>query len=70
MRPKATGQENFRLTLILMVPISVLAGFLDIGPGFILVGFETKHTAGINTLAVTPPSFSAVPPHLKWRSGT
>lgn len=68
---KATGEENFRLALILAVPISVLAGFLGIGPGFllmptlILVGFETKRAAAINAFAVTPSSFSAVLPHLK-----
>lgn len=69
--PREVGQENFRLALILAVPISVLAGFLGIGPGFllmptlILVGFETKRAAAINAFAVTPPSFSAVLPHLK-----
>lgn len=61
--------ENFRLALILAVPISILAGFLGIGPGFllmptlILVGFEPKRAAGINAFAVTPPSFSALIPH-------
>ena len=69
--PRARGEENFRLALILAVPISVLAGFLGIGPGFllmptlILVGFETKRAAAINAFAVTPPSFSAVLPHLR-----
>jgi uncharacterized protein len=63
-------KENFRLALFLAVPISILAGFLGIGPGFllmptlILVGFEAKHAAGINAFAVTPPSFSALIPHL------
>lgn len=70
MTPRARGEESFRLALILAVPISVLAGFLGIGPGFllmptlILVGFETKRAAAINAFAVTPPSFSAVLPHL------
>ncbi len=68
-------KENFKLALILAVPISVLAGFLGIGPGFllmptlILLGFEPKKAAGINAFAVTPPSFSALIPHLstaKW----
>ena len=64
------GQENFRLALILAVPISVLAGFLGIGPGFllmptlILVGFNAKKAAGINALAVCPPSFSSLIPHI------
>ena len=64
------GDENFRLALILAVPISVLSGFLGIGPGFllmptlILVGFEAKKAAGINAFAVCPPSFSSLIPHI------
>jgi uncharacterized membrane protein YfcA len=64
------GEENFRLALILAVPISVLAGFLGIGPGFllmptlILVGFNAKKAAGINAFAVCPPSFSSLIPHI------
>ena len=64
--------ENFKLALILAVPISILAGFLGIGPGFllmptlILVRFDPKRAAGINAFAVTPPSFSALIPH--WRT--
>ena len=64
------GNENFRLALILAVPISVLSGFLGIGPGFllmptlILVGFEAKKAAGINAFAVCPPSFSSLIPHI------
>lgn len=63
-------EENFRLALLLAIPISILAGFLGIGPGFllmptlILVGFEAKQAAGINAFAVTPPSFSALIPHI------
>lgn len=58
------------LALLLAVPISVVAGMLGVGPGFlllptlILVGYESKHAAAINALAVTPPSFSALVPHL------
>ena len=54
----------------LAVPISILSGFLGVGPGFllmptlVLVGFEAKKAAGINAFAVTPPSFSALLPHL------
>ena len=61
---------NYRLALLVTVPISVLAGLLGIGPGFllmpalILVGFEAKHAAGMTALAVTLPSFSALLPHL------
>jgi len=64
------GEENFKLALILAVPISVLSGLLGIGPGFllmptlILVGFEPKKAAGINAFAVTSPSFSALLPHI------
>ncbi|HOJ50986.1 MAG TPA: sulfite exporter TauE/SafE family protein [Syntrophales bacterium] len=64
------GEENFRLALILAVPISILSGLLGIGPGFLLmptliiVGFPAKKAAGINALAVMPPSFSALIPHL------
>jgi uncharacterized protein len=72
------GAENFRLALILAVPISVLAGFLGIGPGFllmptlILVGFNAKKAAGINAFAVCPPSFSSLIPHIgtaQWDTG-
>lgn len=62
--------ENYRMALVWAVPISILAGFLGIGPGFllmptlILLGFEPKRAAGINAFAVTPPSFSALIPHL------
>jgi len=66
----ALAKPNFRLALGLSIPISILSGFLGVGPGFllmptlILVGFEAKHAAGMNALAVTPPSFSALIPHL------
>ncbi len=62
--------ERFGLALAWAVPISILAGFLGIGPGFllmptlILLGFEPKRAAAINAFAVTPPSFSALIPHL------
>jgi uncharacterized membrane protein YfcA len=70
IQEKPSGTENFRLVLILAVPISVLSGFLGVGPGFLLMptlmiaGFNAKKAAGINALAVTPPSFSALVPHL------
>ena len=62
-------EENFKLAILWAIPISILAGFLGIGPGFllmptlILLGFEPKRAAGINAFAVTPPSFSALIPH-------
>lgn len=63
-------KENFRLALVLAVPISILSGFLGVGPGFLLMptlmilGFNPIRAAGINAFAVTPPSFSALIPHL------
>lgn len=65
------GKEKFPLALGLAVPISVLSGFLGVGPGFllmpslILVGFEAKLAAGINAFAVSWPSFSALIPHFR-----
>lgn len=64
------GHEAFRTALVLAAPISILSGLLGVGPGFLLmptlviVGFPTKRAAGINAFAVTPPSFSALVPHL------
>lgn len=61
---------NLKTALLLAIPISVLAGLLGIGPGFllmpvlILLGYPAKKAAGINALAVTPPSFSAFIPHM------
>ena len=74
-RPVKEGKKRdelnrLYLAIIFAVPISVLAGFLGIGPGFllmptlILLGYEPKKAAGINAFAVTPPSFSALIPHL------
>jgi uncharacterized protein len=63
-------EANLQLALVLAVPISILAGMLGVGPGFllmptlILVGYESKHAAAMNALAVTPPSFSALLPHI------
>ena len=65
----AASNADLRLALLLAAPIAVCAGMLGVGPGFlllptlILVGFESKHAAAINALAVTPPSFSALIPH-------
>ena len=70
VKKDAARQENFKLALILAIPISILAGFLGIGPGFLLMptliilGFEPKRAAGINAFAVTLPSFSALIPHV------
>ncbi|HSB13474.1 MAG TPA: sulfite exporter TauE/SafE family protein [Bryobacteraceae bacterium] len=65
-----TAEPNMKLALLLAAPIAIAAGLLGVGPGFlllpslILLGFEPKHAAAINSLAVTPPSFSALIPHL------
>lgn len=66
------GTEHPRLgfALILAVPISVVAGLLGVGPGFLLMpvlvlaGYQPKLAAGINAVAVTLPSFTALIPHL------
>ena len=66
----APASPDLRLALLLAVPISVLAGLLGVGPGFllmpvlILVRDEPKLAAGINAVAVTLPSFTALAPHL------
>lgn len=70
------GEENFRLALILAVPISILSGLLGIGPGFLLmptliiVGFPSKKAAGINALAVMPLPFRPLFPIWERRTGT
>jgi uncharacterized membrane protein YfcA len=52
------------------VPISVFAGFLGVGPGFLLmptltlVGYSARLAAATNSVAVTLPSFSAFISHL------
>lgn len=51
-------------------PISVFAGFLGVGPGFLLmpaltlVGYSARLAAATNAVAVTVPSFSAFVSHL------
>lgn len=68
--PTSRAEPNLMLALLLAAPIAVAAGMLGVGPGFlllptlILLGYESKHAAAINALAVTPPSFSALIPHL------
>lgn len=71
-------QPRFKAALALAVPISVVSGLLGVGPGFlllptlILLCYEPKHAAAINAVAVTPPSFSALLPHLAtahWSGG-
>ncbi len=63
-------RKAINLSIITTVSISILSGFLGVGPGFLLMptliilGFEPKKAAGINAFAVCPPSFSALIPHL------
>lgn len=51
-------------------PISIFAGFLGVGPGFLLmptltlVGYSARLAAATNSVAVTLPSFSAFAAHL------
>jgi len=51
-------------------PISLFAGFLGVGPGFLLmptltlVGYSARLAAATNSVAVTLPSFSAFLAHL------
>lgn len=69
--PAAGAEPNLMIALLLAAPISVIAAMLGVGPGFlllptlILLGYESKHAAAINALAVTPPSFSALIPHIE-----
>lgn len=52
------------------VPIGIFAGFLGVGPGFLLmptltlVGYSARLAAATNSVAVTLPSFSAFVSHL------
>ncbi|HOL94608.1 MAG TPA: sulfite exporter TauE/SafE family protein [bacterium] len=64
------GHPRFQMAMILAVPISILSGLLGVGPGFmllptlILLCFEPKHAAALTAVAVTPPSFSSLIPHI------
>ena len=70
VRPRPAQQERVRAAAVYAAPIAALAGFLGIGPGFLLVpalillGFEPKRAAGVNALAAVPASFAALLPHL------
>ncbi len=52
------------------MPISVFAGFVGVGPGFLLmptltlVGYSARLAAAMNSVAVTVPSFTAFATHL------
>lgn len=66
----ADATPRLGLALALTVPISVVAGLLGVGPGFllmpalILVGYQPKVAAAVTAVAVTLPSFTALVPHL------
>lgn len=64
------GTPRLKTALVLAVPISIVSGLLGVGPGFLLLPaliilcYEAKHAAAITAVVVTPPSFSALIPHL------
>ena len=66
----ADATPRLGLALALTVPVSVVAGLLGVGPGFllmpalILVGYQPKVAAAVTAVAVTLPSFTALVPHL------
>ena len=68
---QAAESPRYGRALVLAIPISALSGFPGVGPGFLLLptliilGYEAKHAAGMNALAITPPSFSALVPRLR-----
>lgn len=78
LRPKRSASEVVteipgvaRLKAALAAgPISIFAGFLGVGPGFLLmpaltmVGYSARLAAATNSVAVTVPSFSAFVSHL------
>jgi uncharacterized membrane protein YfcA len=61
---------NRRRAGVAAAPISVFAGFLGVGPGFllmptlVLVGYSARLAAATNSVAVTVPSFTAFISHL------
>ena len=65
----APWHEEFAPVLVWAVPISVLTGYIGVGPGFLLVpmlmrhGIDIKRAAGLNAFAVTPASFATILPH-------
>lgn len=65
------GQERFTLALFITLPISVITGFIGVGPGFMLVpvlakcGIKFKEAAALNAFAVVPSSFAAAAMHLR-----
>ena len=62
--------ESRAKAAVAAAPISVFAGFLGVGPGFLLmptltlVGYSARLAAATNSVAVTVPSFSAFISHL------
>jgi len=78
LMPKRASTENVAeitdesrtKAAVAAAPISVFAGFLGVGPGFLLmptltlVGYSARLAAATNSVAVTVPSFSAFISHL------
>lgn len=66
---KITDASRIRAS-VASAPISVFAGFLGVGPGFLLmptltiVGYSARLAAATTAVAVTLPSFSAFASHL------
>jgi uncharacterized membrane protein YfcA len=64
------GDASRAKAAVAAAPISVFAGFLGVGPGFLLmptltlVGYSARLAAATNSVAVTLPSFSAFVSHL------
>jgi hypothetical protein len=67
---KHRSRMAFVPVLLATAPISLVAGFIGVGPGFLLVpamvyfGADIKRAAAINAFAVTPASFAAALPNL------
>lgn len=65
-----TSKENLKMACLMAIPISIVSGFVGIGPGFLLVptlilfGFSIKKAAAMNAFAATPYSFVAFSTHL------
>ena len=64
------GDQERRAAVGLGVGIGAIAGFLGVGPGFLMMptlvslGFSARLAAGTNAVVVTLPSFSALLGHL------
>jgi len=70
-REEKLSRGNLSIAILFAIPISILAGLLGVGPGFLLLptlimsGYSVKLAAGINAVAVSLPSFTALIPRSK-----